>query len=174
MPTVTSSGGAFVPSLGYDRTGAADYNIVQNIPPIPVATTTYSPSSSIADNKVIVFNSAAGGTVTLPPATGSGMRVQIIIGTTVTSNTFVVKVASSTDFMRGAAMTVGAAAATFLTANSGTVATESDTITFNRGTTGLGTIGDFIELIDIAAAVWWVQTNYASSGTAATPFSAAV
>jgi hypothetical protein len=112
--------------------------------------------------------------VTLPAATGSGAHYQFLIGTTITSGTVVVKVASATDFMRGAAYTVGAAAGSFLTANTGTVSTESDTITWNRGTTGLGTIGDYVECWDVAPAVWSVNVQYASSGTAATPFSAAV
>jgi hypothetical protein len=125
--------------------------------------------------KTLVVNIASGSTITLPAATGSGARYYIFVGTTLTSGSLVVKVANANDFMRGEAYTFsGATASTFGTANTGTVSTESDTITFNRGTTGLGTIGDFIELIDLAANVWSLEADYASSGTAATPFTAAV
>lgn len=126
------------------------------------------------DGVDLVFNKAAGGTITLPAALGTGAKFRIFIGTTLTSGSFKVQVANATDFMRGQAWTIGSANAGFLTANTGTVSTESDTVTFNRTTTGLGTIGDYLEFEDIAATVWAVELDYASSGTAATPFSAAV
>lgn len=168
-----SSGGAFIPSATYDRTGANDLNLVLNCVPISF-TANFTPVAALHDGRVLVLNAAAGITVTLPPATGSGFHVNLFVGTTITSNTLVVKVANSSDYMRGGVYTSGAAAATFLTANTGTVSTESDTITFNRGTSGLGTIGDFIELIDLIPNVWAVEADYASSGSAVTPFSAAV
>lgn len=125
--------------------------------------------------QTLVVNVAGGATLTLPAATGSGAKYNIFVGTTLTGGSLVVQVASNTDYMRGEAYTFsGATASTFGTANTGTVATESDTLTMNRTTTGLGTQGDFIELWDLAANVWAVEADYASSGTAATPFSAAV
>lgn len=183
MPTYTSAGGAYVPGLNYDRTGATDLNgsysgsvvtnpIINAAPVVITASATLSAAKH--DHRTITYSNAAGGTLTLPPATGSGAVFAIFIGTTLTSGTFVVQVANSSDFFLGGAYTSGAAAATFLTANTGTTATESDTITFNRSTTGLGTRGDFIELTDFAANQWGVEADYASSGTAATPFSAAV
>lgn len=128
-----------------------------------------------ANLTAVVFTSLAGCAVTLPAATGSGARFNLFIGASLTSGSFSLAVANAQDFMRGGAYTfVTSTAFTFGTTNTGTVATESDTMTFNRTTTGLGTIGDFIEVIDIAANVWSVEADYASSGTAATPFSAAV
>lgn len=145
-------------------------------PPVVVSGTTLTLSSlTHAGLNAVVFTSLSGCAVTLPAATGSGDRYNLFIGATLTSGTFSVAVANASDFMRGEAYTfVTTTASTFGTTNTGTVATESDTITFNRTTTGLGTIGDFIELIDLAANVWSVEADYASSGIAATPFSAAV
>ena len=51
----------------------------------------------------------------------------------------------------------------------------SDTITLNGGTTG-GIVGDYLEIVDIAADKWHVRgTMRVSAGTnPATPFSATV
>lgn len=127
------------------------------------------------DGMYVVTSIVAGSTITLPAATGSGATYRVIVGATLTSGSLIVQAASATDYFRGFAYTVnGAVAATWATANTGTVATESDTITFNRTTLGLGTIGDFIEFVDIAAAVWAVESQANASGTTASPFSVAV
>jgi hypothetical protein len=125
----------------------------------------------------VVYNNAAGGTLTLPNATGSGAKFLIFIGTTLTGGSFVVQVSRAADYMRGQASTIGSSGITIAaTANNpaSSPTNESDTITFNRSTTGLGTIGDYIELLDFTPNVWSVDAIYASSGAAATPFSAAV
>jgi hypothetical protein len=62
----------------------------------------------------------------------------------------------------------------YFAANSGTVATNSDTITLNRSTTGSVTVGEWIDVQDMAANVWSVRGMTSSTGTEATPFSAAV
>lgn len=147
---------------------------VKGVAPVSVTGNT-TLTAAAHDGVFVVINAAAGATLTLPAATGSGATYRIIVGTTLTSGSLVVQVASNADYLRGFAYTVsGGTSSTFATANTGTVATESDTITFNRSTTGLGTIGDFIEVVDIKPHVWAVEATYASSGTAATPFSAAV
>lgn len=169
----SSAGGAFLPGDPPPSTGQNLINPVVNCAPV-LTSGSLTLSAALHDHKMLIVNAVGGATLTLPPATGSGAMFYIYIGQTLTGGTFVVRVANSSDFMRGAAYTVGAAAGSFLTANTGTVATESDTITFNRGTTGLGTIGDYIEVNDMAPNVWAVEAEYASSGTAATPFSAAV
>lgn len=128
--------------------------------------------------RTVVHNEAAGRTYTLPAATGTGNKYRIVVGVTLTSSSLVVAVASGTDYMRGVALfetdDANNVPQTFPTANTGTVATESDTITFNRTTTGLGTIGDFIEVEDIATAVFAIKVVANASGTEASPFSAAV
>lgn len=148
---------------------------IQGVAPTTLTAATLSLTQALHDGILVVVNRAAGATITLPAATGSGAKYSIFVGTTLTSGSLVVQVANANDYLRGEAYTFsGATASTFGTANTGTVATESDTLTFNRTTTGLGTQGDFIEIWDIAANVWAVEADYASSGTAATPFSAAV
>jgi hypothetical protein len=53
-------------------------------------------------------------------------------------------------------------------------AADSDTITLNGTTTGGLSVGDYIELIDIATNKWLVLGFTTTSSTEATPFSAAV
>lgn len=118
---------------------------------------------------VLTVNAAAGLTLTLPAATGSGLRYTIVVGTTVTSNSVVIRVTGD-DTMTGLAIS---AADGGNTVNGWETAADSDTITFNGSTTG-GIKGDMVELIDCAADLWAVQVRSSSTGTEATPFSAAV
>jgi hypothetical protein len=126
------------------------------------------------EGKVVKLDRASGGvTVTLPRATGSGDVYRIAVGTALGSGSYIVKVAIAADFMRGKAWLLAASNASFATSNSGTLATESDTITLNGGTTG-GLPGDYVELTDVAKNNWHVEGSLVGVGTAATPFSATV
>lgn len=121
------------------------------------------------DSKVITVNRAAGSTLTLPAATGSGTKIHVVVGTTITSNNLIVQVTGN-DVMTGLALLAqdgGDTAVAFETA------ADSDTITMNGSTKG-GIKGDSIELIDIAADLWWVRVVGSATGIEATPFSAAV
>lgn len=126
-------------------------------------------SRSDADT-ILTVNAAAGLTLTLPAAAGLGDMYRIVVGTTVTSNTVVVKVANSSDVMTGLAVSAADGGSSV---NGWETAASSDTITFDGSTTG-GTKGDYIQLIDCAANTWSVQVFSASTGTEATPFSATV
>ena len=119
---------------------------------------------------IIVLNAAAGLTVTLPAAVGSGRIYEMIVGTTVTSNDIIVQVANATDVMAGTATNAqdgGNTAVMFETA------AASDTITMDGSTTG-GIKGDRITLQDVSSGLWAVKVLGAATGTEATPFSAAV
>lgn len=132
---------------------------------------TASATLSAADaNTVLLVNAAAGLTLTLPVAAATGRRYTIVIGTTVTSNSVVVRVANAAGTMTGLAVSAADGGATV---NGWETAADSDTITFNGTTTG-GILGDKIELIDVASGVWSVNVFSSSTGTEATPFSAAV
>jgi hypothetical protein len=131
------------------------------------------------DDQIILLNALAGLTVTLPAATGSGTRYRFEVSVLATSNSYIVQVASATDFFTGVIMGTrtdsGNAVLGFAAVNSGTVATNSDTITLNRTTTGSVNVGEWIEVRDIASATWYVTGMLSATGAAfATPFSAAV
>lgn len=118
----------------------------------------------------LVVKAAAGLTLTLPAATGTGREYTIEIGTTVTSNNVIVQVANATDVMVGKAVLAQDSADTSVEFET---ASTSDTITLN-GTTKGGIDGDKITLKDIESGVWSVLMEGSATGTEATPFSAAV
>lgn len=127
-------------------------------------------------NAPITVNAAAGLTLILPAATATGRRYEILIGTTVTSNSVIIRVASATDWFAGQiyASSDNAADATisFETA-AGAIGSRSDTITLNGSTTG-GLAGDRIMLTDIGAGQWELTGWTSATGTEVTPLSAAV
>ena len=139
------------------------------------ATLTVDPTSHAG--RVITLNRAAGIAVTLPAATGTGNVYTFVVGTTFTSDA-TIKVASASDYMIGTALLFqdgGDTTVGFATANTGTVATESDTVDlFDTSNTTGGIKGARVELTDIASAVWHVHYVSDAAGTEATPFKVTV
>ena len=123
-----------------------------------------------SDGQTILLDAAAGLTVTLPAAVGSGWKAKFIVKTTVTSNNDVIQVANATDVMTGVAILGQDAADTVVLFET---ASTSDTITMNGSTKG-GILGDCIEIEDIASGLFYVRMIGSATGTEATPFSAAV
>lgn len=126
------------------------------------------------EGKVVTLNRAAGVAVTLPAATGSGARYELIVGTAVTSNSITVKVAASTDeSMKGHALGAdddgeGATGYTWMAEDA------DDTVTMNGTATG-GKVGDRWVFTDIGSGLWHaLGTLTQSGGSEATPFSATV
>lgn len=120
--------------------------------------------------RTVTLNRAAGVTVTLPAASGSGNIYRFYTGTTVTSNNNIIQAASSSDSMSGGAWVSQDGADTV---NMFEAASTSDTITMN-GTTKGGLLGDMIIITDVASGKFHVQAMLSATGTEATPFSAAV
>lgn len=130
-------------------------------------------STTLADRHsetLCTINAAAGLTLTLPAASGSGKTFMLLIGTTVTSNNVVIQVANASDTMAGLATLAQDSADTVVSFET---ASTSDTITLNGSTKG-GIKGDVITLKDAQANLWLVQMSGSGTGTEATPFSAAV
>jgi hypothetical protein len=121
-----------------------------------------------ANGPLIVLDRAAGVTVTLPASAGTGDMYEIAVGTTVTSNSYIIAVANSSDVMLGAI-----AIATDIAGVTCPTTSTSDTITMSGSTTG-GVLGSYIKLVDIATNKWLVSGSLVSTGAEATPFSAAV
>jgi len=125
-------------------------------------------------NRIVAISRAAGVTVTLPAATGTGDIYRIVIATTATSNANIIKVANATDVMNGSLalqQDTDAAGTLKLWA----AADSDDTMTFAGAATTGGTVGAFIQCIDYKSGFWSCQAWTKSSGGAeATPFSATV
>jgi hypothetical protein len=119
---------------------------------------------------IVTISAAAGLTLTLPAAAGTGRVYEMVVATTVTSNTVVIKVANASDVMSGLAIQAADAGAT---SNAWEAGASDDTITFNGTTTG-GIKGDRVVLKDVATNLWNVTVVGAATGTEATPFSATV
>ncbi len=140
--------------------------------PLKVVNTTASTLTLTAaehSNALVTVDRAAGCALTLPAATGSGAIFRILIGTTVTSNSTTVKVVGNDTMVGGQIVYQDGGGTLAGFEASGT----DDTITFNGSTTG-GIKGDYIELIDAAADLWFVRVTSSGTGTEATCFSATV
>lgn len=145
--------------------------------PVNATASTLSLTAATHGGKTVTLNRAAGIAVTLPAATGSGVTFRLVIGTTFTGAASIA-VASATDYFVGTIILFADAGDTVLgyaTANTGTVATESDTISmFGTANSQGGIKGAVYEIQDIASAVWAVRGVSDAGGTEATPFSVAV
>ena len=157
----------------------ADWRLLrgQNDPIVNVTASTLSVTSLAHAGRLITLNRAAGIAVTLPAAIGSGDVYRFVVGTTFTAAASIA-VPNSTDYMVGTATLYadgGDTVVGFATANTGTVATESDTISlFGTANAQGGIKGEEVVLTDIASAVWHVRLVSDAGGTEASPFSAAV
>lgn len=138
--------------------------------PINITSSAVTLSKEAHSGTVLTVNRAAGSTLTLPASSGDGSSFEIIVGTTVTSNSLIVKVANATDVMTGTAINGQDSADTAVLWET---ASTSDTITMNGTTTG-GIKGDRILLKDVSSGLWFVSVIGSATGTEATPFSATV
>lgn len=168
---VTSTNG-FVGAVTGDVTGNVTGNVTGAVlasTPVDATAATLTVTQATHGGRVVTLNRAAGIAVTLPAASGTGSVYRFFVGTTVTSNSTTIKVVGD-DTMAGTAIVAQDAADTAVVFETDST---SDTITFNGTTTG-GIKGDFVELIDVAADLWFVRVTASATGIEATPFSATV
>lgn len=158
----------------------ADWRLMQsyNNPIVNVTASTLTVTALAHAGRVITLNRAAGIAVTLPAAIGGGDVYKFVVGTTFTGAASIA-VASASDYFIGHALNGidGGTAVPHLypTANTGTLATESDTISlFGTANAQGGIKGQIVTLTDIAANIWQIESISDAGGTEATPFSAAV
>lgn len=127
-------------------------------------------SAALHGNKQVVVDRAAGSVLTLPAATGSGSKFEVICKTTITSNALTVQAPDSDTTFQGNAIIAQDGADTGVLFEAGATA---DTVSMNGTTTG-GLAGAKIVATDIGADLYQVDVVSAATGTEATPFSAAV
>ena len=121
------------------------------------------------NNQTVKLDTLAGSVVTLPAATGSGFRVRFLVTVLATSNSHVISAAGA-DVMigaiSGARIDVGNAVLGFAAQST------SNTITLNRTTTGSVSLGEYVEVEDVAAGIWETSGFLTATGAAfATPYS---
>ncbi len=124
--------------------------------------------------KITLLSLLAGFTATLPPAIGSGIKYRVHIGIVNTTNDYIIRVANGDDNFEGHIAVIATDGGSNAMEGFETISNTSDTITMNRTTTGVITIGDWIEFTDIAVNTWHVYGQLTGTGTLVTPFSAAV
>lgn len=132
-------------------------------------TTTLTLTTALHEGRIILLDDAAGVSVTLPAATGSGATYRFIVLTPLSGASYVINAYSNGADLVGAVTIID-------TDTAGTVkgfatAAGDDGITLNGSTTGGVTAGEWIEVTDIAANVWSVRGQLSNTGDAATPFS---
>ena len=141
--------------------------MAEQLQPITVTAATLTLDPDVHHGNVVNINLAATQTTTLPASAGNGQCYTIFIQTTKTGNQ-IIQVANATDVIYGGvAISTDIAGVTMLTAST------TDTITMNGSTTG-GIFGSWVRLTDVASGYWMLEGFLASTGTEATPFSAAV
>ena len=122
--------------------------------------------------RTMLLSLLAGFTTVLPPAVGGGDIYHFKVGIVRTSNSYIIEVASADDTMAGPVSIVDTDSSDNMEGFA--ASSTSDTITLNATTSGGLTIGDWIELVDVAVNLWHVSGQLTGSGNLVTPFSAAV
>ena len=135
---------------------------------VPVTAATLLVTEALHEGKIITLDRIGGTVITMPEATGSGMVIEFLVITTMTTDTtFVLPDLVNTDLQGGAIISDSADA----TLSTFAPAATHDLVTLNGGTTG-GLVGTRIQYIDIATDLWSVQiTDHVGAATQATPFS---
>lgn len=119
-------------------------------------------------NRTTVLSKAAGGTVALPAATGTGNKYRFVVGVTLTSVSWVISKAGSDTFF-GNAIVNNTGDTTALTADAYQAAAGNNTFTLAFANL-MGIKGDIVEFEDTAAAEWTVSALLTSVDPV-TPFS---
>jgi len=139
----------------------------ERLQPINVTAATLTLDPDVHAGAVVTINLAATQTTTLPASVGDGSVYTIQIGTTKTGDQ-IIQVANATDVING-----GVSMSTDIGGTNMLAAATSDTITMNGSTTG-GVAGSWVRLTDVKAGFWMLEGFLCTTGTEATPFSAAV
>lgn len=122
---------------------------------------------------VYLLSVAAGSVLTLPAATGSGIKIKVVVITTATSAAHKILTAPITDLLVGQAIG-SVAAGTALKFNAVTAGGfHSIQMPFAGTQPSGGFEGDVFDFTDVAAGRWHVEGMYQSGTTSTTPFSTA-
>jgi hypothetical protein len=121
-------------------------------------------------NRTVLFNSADGGAIVLPAATGGGDKYRIRIQTALTTDLTVT--APSGTILKGAALINDTGGSTAATSDMFAAGASDEVFTFIAATGG-GKVGDYVEFEDIASGVYGVFAVLSGVVDPATPFTSA-
>lgn len=134
----------------------------------PLAVSTTLDPTLHESRSVIMGGAGAARTFTLPNATGSGGLYHFIVGAVNTSN-YLIKTSRGADTFDGSIANGNSSSSGAMRLWS--PAATDDTITLNGTTSGGSSIGDWIEVQDIATNQWAVTGVTTGTGVVITPFS---
>ncbi len=136
--------------------------------PTPVAVTSATVAlGATHTGRVVLLNRATGIAASLPLATGTGSKYELVIGTTFTGSSSITT-AQATDVMAGTALLLQDSGDTI----AGFATTNATTLTlFNTDGRNGGIRGGRIVLTDVATNLWSVSYTSDASGSESTPFS---
>lgn len=129
------------------------------------ATAAFTASPLVHGGRTTYLSLLAGFAVTIPAATGSGLVYRFVIGIINTSGSYAISVPAGTMYgnvVNGLAS--GGAANTYIT-SAGT------TLTLDAAHKGGAAIGDYFQLQDGGAGLWYVSGVVTGTTALATPFS---
>jgi hypothetical protein len=155
----------------FDKNGALKtygVGITGTAPLVAGASTTLTAGNN---GQTILLNTAAGSVVTLPAATGSGVKFLFVVTTTTTSGAHKILAASTSDFLNG--IVTGENANTAKCFASAAATNHSIQMPFSGSQPSGGFIGDWFQFEDVATNLWSVQGMYQAGTTPTTPFSSA-
>lgn len=141
------------------------------MPFVPQTITVTAATTLAEDNHadtLVCINSTTGRIMTLPTSTGSGRKYTFFVQATVSSGNHVIAVANATDIIQG-----GVAISTDIAGVTCLATATDDTITMNGSTQG-GVKGSWVRLTDAVSGIYMCEGFLVSTGSEATPFSAAV
>jgi hypothetical protein len=131
--------------------------------------------SRLESGAIVTGNKAAGMTITLPTAE-VGLTYDIHVGTTITSNAFIINT-DGTDTFQGQLITNDfndLGSITLLNEAVPTVGFDQPSAADNQismnGTTTGGKLGSYVRCTAISAAIWFVEGFLSSDGVLATCF----
>lgn len=136
---------------------------------VQVAAAAFAVVQNNHEGRTLLLNNAGvASTATLPNATGTGAIYRFVVQAVNTSN-YLIKTNRGADTFDGLILNAD-------TDSSGVMrgwspGATDDTITLNGTTSGGSSIGDWIEVQDIAANQWAVRGNTSGTGVVITPFS---
>ena len=137
----------------------------------PIAPISVGTSATASVGNKYLMSRAAGSTLTLPAASGSGGTIQVYVTATTTGGAHKVLAASSSDFLNG--IVTGENGGTPLGFASAAATNHSLQMPYAGSQPSGGFIGDWFELTDVAANLWTVRGMFQAGTTPTTPFAAA-
>lgn len=137
----------------------------QGLPPVTVGAASTETGVHLT---TYLLGTAAGSTLTLGKATGSGRIITVVVTTTTTSGAHKV-LAAANDYIGGAA--IGENSGTAKIFKSDFATNHSLQMPYTGSQPSGGFVGDVIELIDIATHKWEANMVYQAGTTPTTPFS---